>query len=94
MLTDLTVPLPSIDQVLTDIRFVKLTGSSVEYEMLRTDRGTTLSYPVQRERRKCRSYCGLHTLSLGASGRKHHHRRQVVTFTGLQEVKTVAEMAS
>jgi len=34
MFESLTIPLSNIDQVLTDIKFVKLAGIQVEYEML------------------------------------------------------------
>jgi len=46
MFENLTVPLSSIDQVLTAIRFVQIRGNTVEYEMLRTDNRGQLSYPV------------------------------------------------
>ncbi len=46
MFENLTVPLSSIDQVLTAIRFVQIQGNTVEYEMLRTDNRGQLSYPV------------------------------------------------
>jgi hypothetical protein len=39
----LTIPLSNIDQVLTDIKFVKLAGIEVEYEMLYTENGVVLS---------------------------------------------------
>ena len=44
---NLTVPLSSIDQVLTDIQFVQSRGDTVEYEMLRTDGRGQLSYIVR-----------------------------------------------
>jgi PKD repeat protein len=44
---NLTVPLSSIDQVLTNIQFVQARGYTVEYEMLRTDGGTQFCYSVR-----------------------------------------------
>ncbi len=44
---NLTVPLSSIDQVLTAIQFVQATGNTVEYEMLRSDSRGQLSYVVR-----------------------------------------------
>jgi len=46
MLNALTIPLASIDQVLTDITLVEQKESYVEYEMLRTDEGIPLSFLV------------------------------------------------
>jgi hypothetical protein len=46
MFNALTVPLTSIDQILTDIAFVKTTGSVMEYEMLRLEGGTQFSFVV------------------------------------------------
>jgi hypothetical protein len=39
----LTIPLSNSDQVLTDIKFVKLAGIHVEYEMLYTENGAVMS---------------------------------------------------
>ena len=39
----LTIPLSSIDQVLTDIKFVELAGIQVEYEMPYTEKGVVIS---------------------------------------------------
>lgn len=43
MFESLTIPLSNIDQVLTDIKFVKLAGIQVEYEMLYTEGGAVFS---------------------------------------------------
>jgi len=47
MFQNLTVPLSSIDQVLTNIQFVQVSGNFVEYEMLRTDGQGQRSYLVR-----------------------------------------------
>jgi hypothetical protein len=47
MFQHLTVPLSSIDQVLTEIRFVQMRGNTVEYEMLRADSRGTVSHLVR-----------------------------------------------
>ena len=44
---NLTVPLSAIDQVMTDLTFVKITGTSAEFKMLRTDERGTMSYLVR-----------------------------------------------
>jgi hypothetical protein len=44
---NLTVPLAGIDQVMTDIRFVKTAGPTAEFEMLRAEDGLVLSYLVR-----------------------------------------------
>ncbi len=44
---NLTVPLAQIDQVLTDVRFVQIRDTTVEFEMLRTDERGRLSYLVR-----------------------------------------------
>ncbi len=43
MFESLTIPLSSIDQILTDIKFVKLAGIHVEYEMLYSEKGVMMS---------------------------------------------------
>lgn len=45
-LANLTVPLSQVDLVLTDISLVRVGDNQAEYQMLRVDAGTTLSYFV------------------------------------------------
>lgn len=47
MFQNLSVPLSSIDQILTDIQFVQAIGNTIEYKMLRTDARGQLSYIVR-----------------------------------------------
>ena len=46
MFSNLTVPLADIDQVLTNITFVKESGLSIEYKMIGSDGGVPFSQLV------------------------------------------------